>query len=121
MKIRFTLVATFFVLALTGCVTEPEYPEVAQLKWITKADPVADARRALAAGDLRLIAVYGVTWSIPGVAWDKKQQYRQQFGVKFIEGTGDAFVSQEHYRLAVKAGEYAKSYNLFVLNQTGGH
>jgi hypothetical protein len=117
MKPHFLAALVALIFASVGCTTVPTIPEIAQLQWVVHADPVADAKKALASGQHTLLAVWGVTWLIPGVSEPEKAEYRQRYGVKFIEGTGDVLYSEEHARLVRQAYSYAMAYNRHILSQ----
>lgn len=117
MKSRFLAALVALVLASVGCTTERTIPEAAQLGWVLHADPVADAEKALASRQHALLAVWGVTWLIPGVEDQEKMEYRQRYGVKFIEGTGDVLYNEERARLVTQAYSYAMAYNRHILTR----
>jgi hypothetical protein len=93
--------------------------DVQLLRWVETADPVADAKKAAASNDFRLLAVHGYTWTIPGVSEDKKFEYEGKYGLRMIEGTSDVVMGPEHERLIRAATQYAKRYNSQVLDSAG--
>jgi hypothetical protein len=81
-----------------------------------------DARRALKAGDLRLLGVYGFTTYVPGnpsTSPEDAGSVRSTYGVKMIEGTTDAPTSGEHEQLNENAYRYAEKYNQTILAESG--
>jgi hypothetical protein len=94
---------------------EPEPDFVKQLQWVENADPVADAKKAVDRSEFTFLGVYGFTWTIPGIDESKKFELRKKYGLKIIEGTSDAVQGDEHTRLQGLATEYAKKYNLYLL------
>ena len=100
---------------LIGCSPKPAAEEVRQLRWLEAADPISDAYAALSKNDKRLVGVNGYTWIIPGVEEQRKDDYRNRYGLRILEGTSDVIVNSEHGRLVGLAGQYAKKYNTYIL------
>lgn len=73
----------------------------------------ADARKAVAAGDWRLLSVGGFAKTLPGTELIDTNRER------FIEGTGDMVDGEEHSRLITRAREYAKRYNREIIRLGG--
>ena len=109
----FCSISTFSVYA-----AEPESEEVRQLRWVQQANPIADAKAAVARKNFVLLGVRGYTWLIPGTEDSKKIEYREKYGVKLLEGAGDVILGEEHGHLIELAIEYAKKYNQYVLSHT---
>src|SRR5689334_25341304 len=110
------IAAVTFTVILSGCGEPVPWPKphtdpVQLLRWVEGADPVKDAARALKEKDFKLLAVYGYTWTIPGVAETDRCDYRERYGMKLIEGTSDALVNPEHGRLVELTIKYATTYN----------
>ena len=102
-------------VVLCGC-SEPHHLASAdKLKWVEHADADADAARALAANDHRLMAIYGSSLVIPGVDSGEQARYMDLYGVHSIEGTGDMLESAQGVALVSAATDYAVRYNAFVL------
>jgi hypothetical protein len=89
----------------------------AKLRWVQTADPIADAKTATAKGQVKLLAVYGYTWSIPGTKEQERFELQRKFGVQFVEGTSDALEDAEHERLTKQVVAYASAYNRYLLGQ----
>jgi hypothetical protein len=70
-----------------------------------------DAQRAVAAGDCRLVGVYGLTTETPGAPYEEKVRR----GVRVIEGTSDEPDGPAAIRLNDRARRYAERYNREVL------
>jgi hypothetical protein len=100
---------------LLGCSSKQASEKVRQLQWLDTANPIADATSALAKNDKRLVGIYGFTWTIPGVEEQRKEDYRDRYGLRMLDGTSDAPVNAEHERLVDLAGRYAKKYNSVIL------
>jgi hypothetical protein len=87
--------------------------QVAQLK-IDTAE--ADAKAAMARGDMRLLAVYGFTVEVPGVV-ESVAAARQKYGLRMLEGTGDALKSPRDKITNEIARKYAAKYNAIIVSQ----
>ena len=81
------------------------------------ADPSKDAADAATKGDTNFYGVMGVGLSLPGITNEtillpalKTRQYR------VIPGTSDVIESETHLQYVLAAGDYAKAYNLALLN-----
>jgi hypothetical protein len=90
--------------------------EIERLRWVEQADAVTDAKAAIDRGDSTLIGVHGYTWSIPGVHDEDKFRFRDEYGLKLLEGTREVVLNAEHERLKGIATKYAKIYNEYLLN-----
>ena len=110
-------IAAFLLLfgPLTSCYAESPPPEIEALRWVLNANPVTDAKKAVERNDRTLLGVHGYTWTIPGVEESEKHEYRKKYGLKLIEGTGDVVLNREHLDLIKKATEYARRYNMYLL------
>jgi|SRR5438876_2681628 len=84
-----------------------------ELRRLKSADPVADADRAVSAGDTRLLGLAGFALEVPGAS----ERDRRQLGVREIRGTTDVFDSVEHLQLQELARGYAERYNRRVLQR----
>jgi hypothetical protein len=104
------------VISALGCDFH-ESEEIKVLRWVEKADPIADVKAAISKGDHRLLAVRGLTISLPGLDDGDLSRYEATYGVKQIEGTTDALVNQKHGQLVQRASDYAKAYNLFMIHE----
>lgn len=113
--------ATMTIIAL-GC-HKVDPPEVRELRWIETADPVADAKAALAKGDHRLRAIRGLGITLPGTDSMALERLYRDYGINEIEGTTDSFENAEHHRLNEMAYRYAEVYNRQILQgyQPIGH
>jgi hypothetical protein len=117
MRLQIPLIALSATLVVLCPACQKQEPaEVKILKWVDTADPIVDYKAALARGDHRLLAVRGLIVSIPGVDSVDSEFYRQNYGVREIEGTTDGLVNHEHGRLVQKAIDYAKAYNLMMVH-----
>ncbi len=114
-----SLISSLLCVALIACASaDPALDAYAQkLKWLDDADPQADAARAIAQGDLRLLGLALRAVSIPSVGNDEIQAYEQACGVKLIDGVSDVVRSQEHLRLMQAARSYALRYNAIIKTQ----
>lgn len=112
------LIAVLFcaLSALPVYAAGPELKEVEQLRWVERAEPIADAKAAVERKNFVLLGVHGYTWLIPGVKESQKFEYREKYGMQLIEGTDDVVLGPEHGRLIGLATKYAEKYNLYVLS-----
>ena len=86
----------------------------AELKRLERADPSKDLAEALRTNDLRFLGLGGYSREVvPGVP-DFDERYKQ-FGMTMIPGTGDVFENAEHKRLQRVARDYARRYNMLLL------
>ena len=74
-----------------------------------------DAKAAMAHGDRRLLAVYGITFEVPGTV-EAVPILRQKFGLRVLQGTGDALNGSKDKAFNDNARRYAKKYNQTVLS-----
>jgi hypothetical protein len=72
----------------------------------------ADAERALQAGDARILGIWGYSIQFFGLSRD---DYREVFPYRGIEGTGDVVFGQEHRDLMDHATDYSAIYNQFIV------
>ena len=79
-----------------------------------------DARAAIAHGDVRLMAVYGFTIEVPGVD-ESVEKLRQLYGLRMLEGTGDAIKGPQDRLLNENARRYAAKYNQTVISSSPRH
>jgi hypothetical protein len=116
MHLLHVLFLSCLLTALSTYAAEPEADFVKQLQWVEKADPIGDARKAVDRGEFALLGLDGYTGTIPGIEDSKKFELRKQYGLRLIEGTSDIVQGEEHKRLQGLAIEYAKNYNLYLLD-----
>jgi hypothetical protein len=90
--------------------------EVAQLKVDTAQ---ADAEAALIRGDTRLLAVYGLTIEVPGAS-EAVSSLRQRYGLRMLEGTGDAIKGPHGRLINENARNYAVKYNQLIISRVSG-
>ena len=112
---RALILPAAIVLISIGCHQE-DSESVKALRWVESADPIADAKAAIAKGNFKLKGVYGLTLVIPGADHSKWEEYRSQYGVDPIKGTTDAREGLEHGRLIELAATYAEAYNRQILS-----
>jgi hypothetical protein len=84
------------------------------MKSLDLANAEADARRAYALKDYRLLAINGFTLEVPGTS--DTDAARSRYGVKIIEGTSDALCSTEQGNLIKKSRAYAEKYNQTMIS-----
>jgi hypothetical protein len=114
-SVRHLVISVVALVGFDACDPPSQSGAVAKLQWVEHADPVLDARTALAHGDNRLLGVNGVTLGLPGADPDKQSSLAAQYGVRQIEGTSDALESPRHAELVKEAREYALRYNSVIL------
>jgi len=95
----------------------PEPQVIQELRWLDGANPVADAKAALAKGDHRLRAVHGLTTIIPGTDRKDFSSLEKKYGINPISGTTDGLLNDEHGGLVLLAAEYAEKYNRYIINE----
>jgi hypothetical protein len=103
------------VSACGGDQSVPTKTDYSALRELKVENAVADAQRAIAAKDFRLLAVMGFSIEVPG-AGDDVPSLEKEYGTKVIPGTSDAIQGEEHKRLNDNARAYAKKYNEFILS-----
>ncbi len=108
------LIAILFALLL-GSFLSAEKGPVEKLIWLTSANPVTDAYKALKNGDKRLKAVYGYVLSIPGTKYEQFDELKDIYGISPIDGTSDNFQSKKHKNLNNLANDYARKYNEIII------
>ena len=116
MRLLNVVLLSCVLMAMPCYAAEREQDVVKQLQWVEHADPVADAKKAVGRSEFTFIGVDGITWTIPGIDESKKFELRKKYGLIIIEGTSDAVQGDEHTRLQGLATEYAKKYNLYLLD-----
>ena len=79
------------------------------------ADPVADAERAIAVGDARLLPAAGIGAFFPGLEDESFADYSKRFGEKELIYAGCVVNSQEEGRFRDAAYKYAVEYNRTVV------
>lgn len=89
-----------------------------ELRKIELANPEDDLRIAIAAGDLRFIALMGYSRYVPGVL-HCFSDYERTYGYKIVKGTSDSVENYEQGRLTAIAEYYAKTYNLALADYIG--
>jgi len=116
MGINSTAIPLTAIMAISGVACRKQDPEeVKILRWLDKANPVEDAKAALAKGDHRLRGVMGLTLTVPGIESMESGYTLIDYGVKEIDGTTDGLINAEHGRLVSKAREYAETYNRYIV------
>ncbi|KRT53828.1 hypothetical protein Ga0074115_101163 [endosymbiont of Ridgeia piscesae] len=85
------------------------------LAWLKGADAERDAQQAFARGDLRLLAMATRGASMPGIPTELASKAKSVCGIRYLEGSTDAVVSDMHLKLLQKAEKYAATYNGIML------
>ena len=104
-------------LALYGCQggRDPSAAAVeAQLSWVDTADAQQLASQDLAAKRFRFFEVCGYVCTTNGVDRQRAAKCLPMVMVERIEGTSDAFLSEEHRRLTERAKSFATQYNVRI-------
>jgi hypothetical protein len=78
------------------------------------ANPERDARRAIAAGDRRVLTVSGFSTEAPGTDLTMPEA-QEEFGLIHIGGTGDYYRWPGEQQLNENARRYAATYNRIIL------
>ena len=76
--------------------------------------PEKDARRNIAAGDHRVLAVQGYGISFPGLPDDAQLRIADSDKFRTIQGTTDFVVGEKHRALILMAHRYAERYNAYL-------
>jgi hypothetical protein len=92
------------------------YMAVDQVAKLNPDTAEADAQAAIGRGDRRLLAVYGFTVEVPG-ATEKVPVLREKYGLRILQGTGDAIKDPRDQALNKMARQYAKKYNQIIMSQ----
>jgi hypothetical protein len=111
-------IALFAVVALPACGQEQSVSsntDYAELRGLKIEEAAADARKAAAAKDYRLLAVKGYTIEVPG-AGDDVSKLEKEYGIRVLSGTSDAVRGEEQRRLNANARDYARKYNETILS-----
>ena len=77
----------------------------------------SDAKDAVARGDHRLLAVYGMTLEVPGLS-ENASKLRGRYGLRILGGTTDALHGEQDRQNNLNARRYATRYNLVVVSAT---
>ena len=88
--------------------------EYKELSWVGLSDPAADAQKALAAGDTKLLVNAGRGTAVPGLSTMDAAIYRKKCGVKILPGSTDAIRDEIHHKQLKAAHDYAKTYNWII-------
>ena len=108
------LLLVVFIISSCAVPVEEELPDEAKiLLWLDKADPVEKFERAVSVSDYRFIGIYGEGPEVPAVNMDCIDLKKD---VNYIEGTTDAILGDEHFRLIELANVYTQEYNGKMLN-----
>jgi hypothetical protein len=117
-----SLIALLLLVCVSAFARPAEDPAVAPLRWLYHADAKADFRAHVAQRrDTRFVGVTGVGLAIPGVDSATALRAARQKRVRVIEGTSDVISSPEYQRLFRKAHDYAKRYNILLLEYLRDH
>jgi hypothetical protein len=65
-----------------------------------------DAKSAMARGNRRLLAIYGLTLEVPGVG-DDVSKLRSKYGLRILQGTSDAIKDAQDRQTNLNARKYA--------------
>jgi len=119
MPLKFPHLAIVAAVAIQTIACHKAVPvEVQQLRWIERANPIADAKEAISKRDFKLRAVCGAGLSIPGVDFKQYELIQNRHGYSILEGTSDVIVSEEHLRLVHQAYIYAETYNRYIIQES---
>jgi hypothetical protein len=87
---------------------------LSELRLLKVEEASKDAEVAYKYGDLRLIGVYGYSVEVPGFTGNP---YDHKDEIRMLDGTGDAYCTDEEQSLNKNARIYAKKYNETMLDQ----
>ena len=117
------LLALLLVLSIQAC-GQPQ-PQTSQqnvqilretISTLNIEDPESDLTRNLNAGGTRFVGIYGFTCTAPGVQESELNLLRIH-GVKCLAGTSDAIEGIGHKRMIRIAENYARQYNLMLIER----
>jgi hypothetical protein len=113
-----TLLVITAVFLTAGCgrsgpICTPKRGE-SELRLLKVDEAGKDAEVAYKSGDHRLIGLYGFSVEVPGFNGDP---YDHKNEIRMLEGTGDAYCTNEEWLLNKNARLYAKQYNEAMLGQ----
>ncbi|MBA1444677.1 MAG: hypothetical protein M3H12_04045 [Chromatiales bacterium] len=115
---------SILLFGLFGCqeidvsqMSPEERDAVTSLTWLKNADAATDADTAIKRGDHRLIAMATRNPTLPGVPVESSSKAKSVCGIRYLEGSTDAVVSDLHLQLLQAAQEYAEQYNHIMLKR----
>jgi hypothetical protein len=112
------LVIILAAILITGCSqSSPNCKPkkgLAELRLLKVDEASKDAETAYNSGDHRLIGLYGFSVEVPGFDGDP---YNHKNEIRMLDGTGDAYCTNEEWMINKNARLYAKKYNNEILNQ----
>jgi hypothetical protein len=86
----------------------------ASLASLNLVEPEKDAERYLAAGDTRVVGIYGYSVGFPGVPEEAWIGLLSEERFRAIEGTSDCVIGDRHMELISAAIRYAERYNRYL-------
>jgi hypothetical protein len=86
------------------------------LEYLRSTNPDSLARDASKRESLYFIGTYEYSVQVPGVS-DYESHWRNRVPLKMIEGTSDAITSKEVSELNRVADDYAKKFNIMILDK----
>jgi len=95
--------------------TTTERNAVALLKWVDTADPVADAKRAVAEKRPVLLILGGRGAPAPGVSPELRSSLSAKCPVQVLPGATDTVHGNTHLNYLQRARDYAEKYNRELL------
>ena len=115
-SLAFLVIST--VTLITGCGRSSPYctprQGVSELRLLKLDKASKDAEIAYKSGDHRLLGVYGISVDVPGLSGNP---YDHKNEIRMLDGTGDAYCTNEEHVLNHNARLYAKKYNDAMLDQ----
>ena len=109
---------TFLASILTGCISgsiEDSNHKATALAYESK-NPIADSDAAFGRADYRVYAAMGYARYYPGLDHDLGRRLEARFSFRTVPST-DALESEGHANAVHAAVEYARAYNLLLLNR----
>lgn len=92
-----------------------EAEAVALLRWLDRADPVADSKRAIDQERPTLLTLGGRGASLPGIAPERQSHLTRKCPVRVLPGATDMVRGDTHLRYLQRAHDYAERYNRAML------
>jgi hypothetical protein len=88
-----------------------EREAVSALKWLDAADPIADARRAIAEKRPVLLTLGGRGAPTPGISADERARLETKCPTRVLPGATDVVRGDTHFDYLKRARQYAEQYN----------
>ena len=109
------LASGLILIGCAPCASLADDPALAEIQLLDRASPERALNAALLRGDKRFLGIGGFSLTAPGIGDGFDDEVYFKYGVRQIEGTGDAGVDSKTEKLISQAREYATTYNRLLL------